>query len=163
MARRNLGSTGAQARASAPASPVVGQFYWDTATGLLRVWNGAAWVSATSDIEVVVFAFSGTLSVRAGKSRVYLEHAYRVESIRAAVDGAPAGAAVLADVNANGTTIFGTQANRPTITAGANTGLAGAASGASLAAGQYLTVDVDQVGSTAPGSDLTVTIRLRRT
>ena len=32
--------------ASAPASPVVGEMYYDTALNKLRWWNGTAWVNA---------------------------------------------------------------------------------------------------------------------
>jgi len=33
-----------EASATPPASPVVGQMWTDTATGVVKVWNGAAWV-----------------------------------------------------------------------------------------------------------------------
>jgi hypothetical protein len=64
------------------------------------------------------------------------------------------------DVNHNGTTIFTTQSNRPTIAASGFYDESGTADGdVTVAAGEYLTVDVDQVGSTIAGSDLTVGIR----
>lgn len=59
---------------------------------------------------------------------------------------------------ANGTTIFSTRSNRPTIAAGTLTDLADALNTTSLVQGDYVTVDIDQVGSTTPGSDLTVEI-----
>lgn len=36
--------------ASAPASPVVGEMYYDTATNKLYWWNGSAWVDSTGGI-----------------------------------------------------------------------------------------------------------------
>ena len=62
------------------------------------------------------------------------------------------------DVNKNGTTIFTTQSNRPTISDGNNTGYTTNIDIASWADGDYLTMDVDQVGSTEPGRNLTVHI-----
>ena len=65
---------------------------------------------------------------------------------------------MIVDVNKNGVTIFSNQANRPTIAAATTTDDANAIDLPNVAAGQYLTVDIDQVGSTTPGSDLSVTI-----
>ncbi len=160
--RRQLGTSAAQSLGAPPSSPVTGQFYWDTGASLLRAWDGATW-RPIAPTEPYVFAFSGVVAVRTGASRVYLEAGYAIETVRASVGTAPAGASLIVDVNVNGTTIYGTQGNRPTIAAGANTGLGGAASTATVTAGQFLTVDVDQVGSTTAGSDLTVVVRLRRT
>jgi hypothetical protein len=99
------------------------------------------------------------LTVKAGTSRYYLEEARTVVKVRASVGTAPTGAAILVDVNKNGTTIFTTQANRPSIAISGNTAT-GTPQVTALAAGDYLTVDVDQVGSTVAGSDLTVQIEL---
>ena len=67
---------------------------------------------------------------------------------------APTGADLIADINLNGTTIFTTQANRPTVTAGANTATSGTPDTTSVADGDYITFDIDQVGSTVPGADI---------
>lgn len=112
--------------------------------------------------EPYIFAVTGALTVATGKSRIYMESAYAVETIRAAVNTAPAGASVLVDVNKNGVTLFTTQANRPTIAAAGNLSTVLTPDITTFAAGDYLTVDVDQIGSTTAGSDLTVTVRLRR-
>jgi hypothetical protein len=61
------------------------------------------------------------------------------------------------DVKKGGTTIFTTQANRPTITAGGNTAT-GVPDVTAWNAGEYLTVDISQVGSTTAGANLTVTV-----
>lgn len=113
--------------------------------------------------EAHTFAITGTVAAATGRSRVYMEGTYSVVSVRASVNTAPTGASLICDVNKNGTTIYTTQANRPTIAASAFTATANSPDVTTLAAGDYLTVDVDQVGSTMAGSDLTVTIRLRRT
>lgn len=69
---------------------------------------------------------------------------------------APTGADLIVDVNKNGTTIFSTTTNRPTIAAGANSGTSGTPDTVSIADGEYLDWDIDQVGSTIPGSDLLI-------
>ena len=102
------------------------------------------------------------LAVTAGTHRLYMEYACTVKVVRASVGTAPTGATLIVDVNKNGTTIYGTQGNRPTIAISGNTATGGAASGASLAAGDYLTVDIDQIGSTVAGADLTVAVQVER-
>jgi hypothetical protein len=113
-------------------------------------------------VEAYTFAVTGTAAVATGKSRIYLESDYVVETVRAAVNTAPTGAALVVDVNRNGTTIYTNQSDRPSIAAGTNSATGNNPAVTTLAAGDYLTVDVDQVGSTAAGADLTVTVRVRR-
>jgi len=71
---------------------------------------------------------------------------------------APTGADIIVDVNKNGTTIFTTQTNRPTIAASATSGTSGTPDVTSVADGDYLTFDIDQVGSTIPGADLLIVV-----
>jgi len=80
-----------------------------------------------------------------------------VTRVRASVSQAPVGASIIVDVNLNGTTIFTTQANRPTILAAGFTDTS-IPDVTSVVAGDYLTIDIDQVGSTTPGSNLTVQV-----
>jgi hypothetical protein len=58
------------------------------------------------------------------------------------------------DVNRNGTTIFTTQANRPSLTTGEETDLVTIMDVTSLSTAQYLTVDIDD----ADGEDLVVQV-----
>lgn len=113
--------------------------------------------------EAHTFSVSGAVATATGAHRLYVEGNYTIVSVRASVGTAPTGASLIVDVNKNGTTIFTTQSNRPTIAASGNTDLADAIEVSSLASGDYLTVDVDQVGSTVAGANLTVTVQLRRT
>lgn len=71
---------------------------------------------------------------------------------------APVGASLLLDINKNGSTIWATQGNRLTITSGANSGSQTVFDTAALAEGDLLTIDVDQVGSSTPGQEITVTL-----
>lgn len=117
---------------------------------------------AVINIEPYIMFVTGALTVTTGKSRVSMRAAYTVESIVADINTAPTGASVILDVNKNGTTLFTTQANRPTIAAAAFTSSATQPDVLTFGVGDYLTVDVDQIGSIVAGSDMTVNIRLRR-
>ena len=106
------------------------------------------------------FGVAGSVSVRTGAIRVYNDsgRTRTIVSARASVGTAPTGASLIVDVHKNGTTIFGTQANRPTIAVSTNTNKSTGHTVTTWADGEYLTVDVDQVGSTVAGSDLAVTV-----
>lgn len=75
-----------------------------------------------------------------------------------AVGKAPTGSALIFDVNKNATTIFTTQGNRPTIAISATTGSLAVPDVTAMAAGDVLTVDIDQIGSTYAGGLATVSI-----
>jgi hypothetical protein len=112
-----------------------------------------------SGAGVVAFSIPGGLGTSVGAARIYNDTGKDLTfgTIRATCGTAPTGSAVIVDVNLNGTTIFTTQANRPTVAAGTNTDTA-TADITTWTAGGYLTVDVDQVGSTVAGSDLVVQV-----
>lgn len=112
-------------------------------------------------IERPTFAYAGTLAAGANAARYYVEEAVTITAVRASVGTAPTGATLIVDVNKNGTTIYTTQGNRPTIAISGNTATANSPDVTTLAAGDYLTVDIDQVGSTVAGGDLTVQIELK--
>jgi hypothetical protein len=77
------------------------------------------------------------------------------------VGTAPTGAAVLIDVNKNGSTIWATQGNRLTVAISATSGSQTTFDTTALAEGDRLTVDIDQIGSTVTGADLTVAIYMQ--
>lgn len=121
-------------------------------------------ISHLSAWENCPFSHGGALTVKTGVSRYPIKGGtWEVVSVAAMINTAPTGAAVIVDVNKNGTSIFGTQANRPTIAVSTNSATVGAFTATTLTDGDYLTVDIDQIGSTVAGSDLTVVIRMRRT
>lgn len=105
------------------------------------------------------WAFSGTLTTATGALRVPIHTTGTVTSIRAMVNTAPTGAAIIIDVNKNGTTLYTTQGNRPTIAVSTNAVNATVPDVTTLAAGDYLTVDIDQIGSTVAGANLVVSVR----
>lgn len=110
------------------------------------------------------FTQSGALSVTTGTIRLPIDGIYAITGVRLMVGTAPAGADIIVDILKNGSTIFTTSGNRPRITAASNAGGPGAAPDVTaLAAGDYLTVNIAQVGSTTPGSDLVVSVLALRT
>lgn len=106
------------------------------------------------------FSQSGTVSVKTGTQRLYNDtgRTLTIQKVRATLGTAPTGATFIADINKNGTTIFTTTGNRPTIAISGNTAT-GVPDVTSWADGEYLTVDIDQVGSTVAGADLVVQVQ----
>jgi len=109
----------------------------------------------------ITFTAPGTLTVSTGTLRFPITSAMTITNIRAMVDTAPTGASAIFDVNLNGTTVYTTQANRPTIA------VSGTDSGnttpdvTALAAGDYLQIDIDQIGSTIAGADAVLVIEVQ--
>jgi hypothetical protein len=148
---------------ASPANPPSG---WLT---LFSKTGGVLWVRTSAGVEAlvgapgIVFPFSrgGLLATGVGTSRLYNDTGSTlvIKSVRASAGAAPAGASVIVDINVDGTTIFSTQANRPTIAAsGVTSGKVTNMNTTNVADGSYFSVDIDQVGSTYPGADLTVQI-----
>ena len=79
---------------------------------------------ADSTLHALAFILSGNLTTGAKPFRIYngFDITLRILKVTLSVGTAPAGAAIIADVNKAGTTIFTTQANRPQIAAGTNYG-----------------------------------------
>jgi hypothetical protein len=118
----------------------------------------------TLTFSLTAFFKTGTLTTTTGTQRLPIDGTYTIVGTRLMVGTAPTGANLIVDVNKNGTTIYTTQGNRPTITATQNAGGPGTAPDiTALAAGDYLTVDIDQIGSTIAGSDLTVSVIVSKT
>lgn len=139
-AKGDTGSTGATGSAGTPGS-----------TG------------ATGATGASVFAGSkaGTLATAVGLNRFYNDtgRTLTILAVRASVAQTSTGASIIVDVNKNGTTIFGTQSLRPTIAAASNTNKTTGMTVTSWPDGEYLTVDIDQVGSPGTeGGDLTVIV-----
>lgn len=108
--------------------------------------------------QVQVFTVPGTLAAGTGRARFYVPGSITLDNVRASVGTAPTGADITIDVNKNGTTVFTTQANRPKIFAGQTLVSTSTPNVTEFVEGDYITVDIDSVGSLNPGSDLTVQI-----
>ncbi len=148
-----VGDTYADRTAGAAYVKVTGD---TTNTGWIRVHVG----TQTAQVSMLVLC-AGALTAAANKARFTAPVTGSIVGVYISAITAPVGAAILVDLNKAGTTMFTTQANRPTIADGANDGTVKVPDVTAVAAGDVLTVDVDQVGSGTAGSNLTVSIALR--
>jgi len=73
---------------------------------------------------------------------------------------APTGADLICDINKGGTTIWTTQANRIKLTAGNTSGSQTLFDVTSVAEGDLITIDIDQIGATVAGKDITVILQI---
>lgn len=101
----------------------------------------------------------GQVTTGAGRAVIWNDSgvSLRIRNVRATVGVAPTGADLVVDVNRNGSSIFDSAGDQPTIpdgstTSGKNTAMATV----TLNDGDRVTIDVDQVGSSTPGEDLVV-------
>ena len=124
--------------------------------------DGLKWVYPLQILPLAVW--NGTLTTATDVYRWYNKtgRALTIKAVWISVGTAPTGSTILVDVNKNGTTIFTTGTpgtNRPSIA------ISGFVSSrvtnmdvTSVADGDYLTFDIDQIGSTIAGSNLIVTV-----
>lgn len=110
----------------------------------------------------MTYSLPGVLYTGPGQIRLYFYDNATIGRVISSVGTPPSGASIIIDVNKNGTTVYGVQTNRPTIASGLYVATS-TPSVTNISAGDYLTVDVDQVGSVVPGSDLVVTIEYTKT
>lgn len=82
--------------------------------------------------------------------------------VRANIAGPTGATGIQVDLNIDGTTVFTTQANRPTIPPGSvDSGKVTSMDVTSVPDGSYLTVDFDTVGSIVPGSGILIAVTLQ--
>lgn len=130
----------------------------DTDRYVEDVMGNAYFLGVSNQKILPPLSIGGTLSVITGKIRFYAPFAFDITNVIGSVGTAPTGAPVIFDINKNGTTIFTTQGNRPTIPIGLFVDMTSVPNVTHFDIGDYLTVDVDQIGSTIPGTDGLLTI-----
>jgi len=108
----------------------------------------------------MTFTYVGNLTAGAGTIRIYnkLGRTITISQVFLGINTPPLNQAVIVDANINGATMFTDQAHRPQIAAGANTGTTTTIDVATVADGDYITVDIDQIGTGTVGADMTVHI-----
>ena len=111
-------------------------------------------------VRMMTFATEGTLAASIGKIRISNDfgETFTITKVKLSVSTAPTGSTIIVDVNKNDTTLFTTQSNRPAISTSAFSGQSTTIQNNSFADGDYLTFDIDQIGSTIAGAYLTVQI-----
>lgn len=124
-------------------------------------------VARYSGALVVPFAFPGTLTVTTDAAGLpfYLDGDYELLWVRMGLRDSPlgTGSQVRVDINKNNTTVYPVQTNRPTILAGGTnkTSITVPPAPIIFVYGDYLTVNVDEVGSSTAGANLLVEAVLR--
>ncbi len=113
-------------------------------------------LNAIREREAWFSAASGNIGVGSGTHRLYAYEARTITTWIAYVDTAPTGSSAIFDGNKDGTTMFTTQGNRPTISASGFASTETAPDITAWAADSYLQADIDQVGSSVTGADATL-------
>lgn len=146
---------------SDPATPS-GGFGWifERDDGKFYVMNDVGNVFGPLGEKYYTFAVFGDLTVDPGVFRIpnLTGRTLTIHEVNVVINTAPTGAAVIVDVHENGVTIFTNQANRPQIAIAAFAGNSVTIDAPAWENDNYLQVDVDQIGSTIAGADLTITI-----
>lgn len=164
LAANGVNFVGFKAADSIPAEVMWTLPNSDGTAGQMLVTNGAKSLSWATPAAVGVeleklFSQAGTLATKIGTLRWYPRGTITLESVFICVNTPPAGQAIIVDVNKNGTTVFTDQTKRPTIAAGAFTATSGTPDVTSVTPTDYIQIDIDQVGTTDPGADLTISVR----
>lgn len=113
------------------------------------------WIAHKKSIS---FYIDDVLKVETNVMSIIIPQTMIITDIRVAVDTAPTGADLILDINLNGTTLYTTQNNRPTIIIDDTSAIAMLPDITSLSLGDKLTLDIDQIGSTVAGENLSVII-----
>lgn len=114
-------------------------------------------------IKTLIWFISGAAAVGTNTSaRLKMNFAGTITKAKAYAKTAPVGANLIFDINKNGTSIWNsTQANRVKVTAGANEDTDQTNfDTTTFSASDYFTIDIDGVGSTTAGSDITVMLEV---
>lgn len=112
-------------------------------------------VTDNQDRDNKSYNYDGTLVVNTGDKRLYMARAGTFGTFDMYVKTAPTGADLTVTVNKNGSSI-----GTGTISQGSTDGLGQTLSPTSFSAGDYLTVDITQIGSTVAGEDLYINFRI---
>ena len=117
------------------------------ATGEVLAWNGSDYDWVPQEF-IKSYRYNGTLSTNTGTKRLYLQKGYVLKSVHAYIDTTSAGAAVSAQIKKNGSNL-----QAISIAAGSYNASQTSLSH-SIAANDYLTIDITQVGSSTAGENL---------
>lgn len=103
--------------------------------------------------NILPFTDGGVLSTGTRPAGIPMPYGGSIEEARIRVETAPVGASLIVDVLVDGVSILTT---KPTITAGSTISTAVEPTDKYHTKGQIIQIEVEQVGSTTPGSNLTV-------
>ena len=108
--------------------------------------------------QLIALNVGGILTATKRRTSIRMPASGKIVGVYTSIGGSPLGSTLIVDVNISDITIFTTQANRPTISIGGCSAVAGTAANNKFSLGNVITVDIDQVGSDKenPWSDLTI-------
>ena len=112
-------------------------------------------ILANQDRDNKSYNYDGTLAINTGSKRLYLPRTGTLGTFDMFVATAPVGADLTVTINKNGSSI-----GTGTISDGASSGTGQTLSSTSFVSGDYLTVDITQIGSSTAGEDLYINFRI---
>ena len=118
-----------------------------------------AYVDART-IKTIVFTNAYAMIVGSSPFKIRFPMAGTITGVYGYVGTAPTGANAIIDINVDGTSIWNSGANRFTIMAGNTSANQTTINNPTITAGQVVTMDIDQIGSSVAGSDLTININV---
>lgn len=116
--------------------------------------------SAAQPLPLIV---PGTLAVMTGKIKIPAMANYQILGMQATCGTPSVGADVIVDFLVNGVSVFTNQANRPTVHAGVDASAIVVPDVVTVTAGSLLSMNIVQVGSTSPGTDLCLMVMFQAT
>ena len=121
-------------------------------------------IDARFQYETIAFSFKGTLTTTTdtGALRVPIINTGTIVKAYAKIETAPTGASLIIDLNKNGTSIWATtQANRLTVAISGTSATQTTFDTTAVTEDDYITCNLDQVGSTVAGANLVVVLKYR--
>ena len=148
-------------QASDPSTPSNSYGYiFEKTYGFLYFKNDTGKLQGPLGQRYFTLTVSDELVVASGLLRLYnlTDKDLIINKVHLAVNTEPIGAAIIVDINENGTTIFSTQSNRPQVVVSGYVGETTLIDDPIWTSENYLQADIDQIGSAIAGADLTITI-----
>lgn len=152
-----------------PSNPTDGQQYTNPTSGIVYSYSNAisSWsatanstVGFTGSVGAIGYTgstspltktldYTGTLTVSSGTKKWWINRSFLINRAIGYLDTAPTGASLVLRINKNGS-------NAGLFTVGSGNSSFTSSMSLNVVQGDYLTVDVVQVGSTVAGSDLSL-------
>lgn len=132
--------------------------------GNIPVSDGSKWVATPISSHTHPIMSLGTkegdLEVATSPIRIYNRYGVTrtIDEVYVSVNTAPTGSSVRIDVLKDGVSIFALDGDKPTIADAGNTASSTTFDDDQWLADEYLQIEIETIGSTTPGADLTVHI-----
>lgn len=148
----------ADARSGVKFKLLSGYFQYNLSTDKLQFsHDGVTYNDLGSGTVTPTFTITGNIATGTSLAPLLIApFNLKILKAFARVKTAPSGADLIFDINKNGTTIWSTQANRLKILDGITSGTQSTFNTVNVDEGDYLSLDVDQVGSSIAGANATV-------